>query len=48
MLNIVAKKIVKFEVLRVELSNSFITVDATATYNGNDITLTQNSLELKI
>lgn len=41
------EKIVKFEILRVELSNSFITVDATATYNGNDITLTQNSLELK-
>lgn len=41
------EKIVKFEVLRVELSNSFITVDANATYNGNDITLNQNSLELK-
>lgn len=41
------EKIVKFEILRVELSNSFITVDANATYNGNDITLNQNSLELK-
>ncbi len=41
------EKIVEFEILKVELSNSFITVDANATYNGNDITLNQNSLELK-